>query len=257
MKRFLLLSFVSIVYHLPAQAEETPEERALSIVRMLDKANEGYQSEISTTEITLINAHGEKITRKMSSKAKEVPNDGDKMVITFEWPADVKGTKMLTWTHKKGEDDQWLYLPSVKRTKRIAARNKTGSFMGSEFSYEDLGSQEIEKFTYKFVREGQEDSRDSWVIERYPTDQNSGYSKQIAILDKEYLGPTKVIYFDRRNEELKVSKFAGYKRFNKWWRPETIHVVNSQTKKESILLWKYRELGKQLQDSAFASENIQ
>ena len=75
---------------------------------------------------------------------------------------------MLTWTHKKEDDDQWLYLPSMKKVKRISSHeSKTGSFMGSEFSYEDLGSQEVEKYKYKFVKDDELSGRKAWLIERY------------------------------------------------------------------------------------------
>ena len=103
--------------------------------------------------LELINAHGDVTKRKMVMEVLEGTDDGDKSRSVFEWPADVKGTKLLTWTHKKGDDDRWLYLPAVKRVKRISSSNKSGSFMGSEFAYEDFSSQEVEKYTYKLLDE--------------------------------------------------------------------------------------------------------
>ena len=127
------------------------EDKGLEIARKTDKANDGFKGEVSTMEMVLINAHGDRTTRKLTSRGIETASDGDRSRIEFEWPADVKGTRMLTWTHRKNDDDQWLYLPAVKRVKRISSNNKSGSFMGSEFAYEDLGSQEVDKYKYKLL----------------------------------------------------------------------------------------------------------
>ena len=132
MKLILFINLFLFTFQSQANAQ-----KGLEIMTKADKANSGFLGETSEMHMTLINAHGDKVERKMNSKITETESDGDKSIFTFQWPADVKGTKMLTWTHKKGNDDQWLYLPALKRVKRITSRNKTGSFMGSEFSYEE------------------------------------------------------------------------------------------------------------------------
>ena len=230
---------------------ETVEEKGLRIAQEADTANSGFQGETSEMNMILINAHGDRIERKMTSQAMEIKNDGDKSIVTFLWPADVKGTKMLTWSHKTKDDDQWLYLPAQKRIRRISSRNKSGSFMASEFSYEDLGSQEPEKYTYKYLRDEKISGRDTWVSERYPTDKKSGYSKQITWTDKEYMNAVKVDYFDRRGDLLKTAIFTGYKKNGKWWRAQEIKMLNHQTKKSSILSWKKRKLSVKFSDRQF------
>ncbi len=158
---------------------------------------------------------------------------------------------MLTWSHKVGSDDQWLYLPALKRVKRISSSSRTGSFMGSEFSYEDLGSDEIEKYTYKFLNDGTVEERPVWVIQRIPVDKKSGYSKQIVYSDKTYKNPLKIEYFDRKGELLKTSTFSLYKKYKNFWRPGRIRMINHQTKKESVLDWENRKLGQKLDSRAF------
>ncbi|MCB0355971.1 MAG: outer membrane lipoprotein-sorting protein, partial [Bdellovibrionales bacterium] len=172
-----------------------------------------------------------------------VKGDDDKSIITFLWPADVKGSKMLTHTHKKDDDDQWLFLPALKRVKRISSRSKTGSFMGSEFSYEDLSSQEIEKYKYKWLRDEKFNGEDHWVIERFPIDSKSGYKRQVVWLSKKILHASKVDYYDRKNELLKTATFHDYVKLKRWWRPGSIKMINHQTKKSSILKWKNRKIG--------------
>lgn len=232
-------------------ASQAQAEKGFDIMKKAEDFNNGFLGESSKMQMLLINAHGDKVERKMQSKITETKDDGDKSVITFLWPADVKGTKMLTWTHKKTDDDQWLYLPALKRVKRINSRNKTGSFMGSEFSYEDLGSQEVEKYTYKFVKEDKLNDRKVWIIERTSVEKNSGYSKEVVYMDQEYQNPVKIEYYDRKKELLKVSNFTDYKKYGKYWRFNKIEVKNVQTKKSSVLTWQDRELNQKYSESDF------
>src|SRR5262245_35054999 len=109
-----------------AARAETPEEKGLAIAQKADAANEGWGSERAMMNMELINAHGDRTQRRMLTEVIEGKEDGDKAKTSFDWPADVKGTKLLTWTHKKNEDDQWLYLPAVKRVKRISSNNRSG-----------------------------------------------------------------------------------------------------------------------------------
>lgn len=236
----------------------TPETRGLNIMQDAEKANDGFRSETAAMEMILINAQGDKTTRRMASRVLELSDDGDRSLITFDWPADVKGTRMLTWSHKVKTDDQWLYLPSLGRVKRISSRNKSGSFMGSEFAYEDLGSQETEKYTdYKYLGDDTIGGRQTWKVQRVPTERRSGYSKQIVWMDTEYQNALKIEYYDRKGELLKTMTFSGYKQFNnKYWRVTRIDVTNHQTLKKSSLTWSKRSLGADIDETEFESESL-
>lgn len=234
--------------------------KGLEIAKKIDKINTGFVGEFSEMEMILINAQGDKITRKLNSKVKENTSDGDMSLSTFLIPKDVEGTKMLTWTHKKDDDDQWLFMPSLKRVKRIHSNNKEASFMGSEFSYEDLGSQEVEKFTYKFIEEGKlQDGTEYWKIERYPT-KKSGYTKQVSTISKKYNNPVKIEYYNRRKELKKTADFSNFKEYKvgkkTFFRANKIHVVNHLTKKQSVLKWNKREIGKKFSKKDFSKEGL-
>ncbi len=252
-KRWFTILFLAAA---PAAAA-TPEERGLEIARQVDKANEGFAGEKSEVTMLLINAHGEKAERRMNMQILEGKTDGDKSLSEFQWPADVKGTKMLTWTHKSGDDDQWLYLPSAKRVKRIASNNKSGAFMGSEFAFEDLASQEVEKYTYKFLEEKDLGGRKVWVTERFPVDKRSGYTRIVTYTDQEYMNPLKLEYYDRKNELLKVATFSGYEKTGKLWRFKVIDMDNVQTKKKSVLTWNKRQVNVSLDERLFQSESLE
>ncbi len=239
----------------------SPAARGLEIATTIHAANAGYGAERATMEMILINAHGDKTTRKMDSVTREFPGDGERSLLEFLWPADVKGTRMLTWNHKTKNDDQWLYLPAVGGVKRISARSKTGSFMGSEFSYEDLGGQEVERFTYKFITEETLNGRKVWVSDRFPTDKKSGYTRQRVYADQGYMNAVKVEYFDRRGELLKTATFSTFKKYGKFWRPDEVHMINHQTKKQSTLTLNHRKLGSSstldIDDDAFDSDALE
>ena len=204
-RRFRLCVLSLALASAPAAAS-TPEEQGLQIARKADQANEGFGSERSELTMELVNAHGDVTTRRLVIEAIERPGDGDRSRAIFQWPADVKGTKLLTFTHQQGDDDQWLFLPAVKRVKRISSNNKSGSFMGSEFAYEDLASTELPKYRYKLLGDSAVGGRPCWQLERVPVDRNSGYSRQVMFMDKEYLNPLRIDYYDRKNELLKIRR---------------------------------------------------
>ena len=141
MKHFLA-SIVMIFSHIICA--QSPEQRGLEIAQKMKAAGEGFISDTSEMEMILIDSYGTRVSRKMKGTSMEGQNGEDRAITEFLSPADVKGTKLLTHSHKGEDDDQWLYLPAMKRKKRISGGARSSSFMGSEFSYEDLGSQDIE-----------------------------------------------------------------------------------------------------------------
>ena len=130
-----------------------PVKKGLEIATEMDAQDKGFVDQKADMVMILRDQRGKEASREIKTSTLEVKGDGDKSLITFNQPRTVKGTKFLSFTHKKGDDDQWLYLPKLKRVKRISSSNKDGSFMGSEFAYEDISSQEIEKYTYKYLKE--------------------------------------------------------------------------------------------------------
>ncbi len=240
-----------------AQGAGDPARRGLEIALAADAANAGFGAEKATVTMELINAYGDSVRRKLTVATLEGKDDGDKSKVEFESPADVKGTKLLTWTHRKRENDQWLYLPAIKRIKRISGANTTGSFMGSELSYEDLASTEVEKFTYRFIDEPRAGERETYRIERYPLDKNSGYAREIIWLDKEYQNPLRVEYYDRKNVLLKIATLGGYGKHGRFWRASSMTIDNVQTKKRTVLVWELRQLPAPLAPQDFDSARLE
>ena len=101
--------------------------------------------------MTLRNSRGRQSRRSLKIRQLEVAADGDKLLVVFDTPKNIRGTALLSYSHKFASDDQWLYLPAMKRVKRITSHNRSGPFLSSEFAYEDLALQEVEKFRYRLI----------------------------------------------------------------------------------------------------------
>jgi hypothetical protein len=254
-----LLLITLLVFNFSLSANVSPEEKGLDIALQMEKANSGFVGESSQMKMELIDAYGARVTRLMEGKVREVSEDGDQSLSIFLNPKDVKGTKMLTWSHKDKDDDQWLFLPSSKRVKRISSRGKSASFMGSEFSYEDLGSQEVEKYNFKWLKDQKLDGSDVWVLER-KSKKKSGYSKMILFVSKKYLNSLKTEYYDRKGELLKVAAVTDFQNYKvpgkSVWRSSKIHMKNIQTKKESIISWDQRKLGVKFKAKDFKKRSL-
>jgi hypothetical protein len=234
---FIFILAITFLYTADHSLAETPEEKGLAIAVEADRRNIGFENSTADMLMILKNRHGQESRREIRIWTLEVEGDGDKSLTIFDSPKDVKGTAFLNYTHKQGDDDQWLYLPALKRVKRISSRNKSGSFMGSEFSYEDISSQEVEKYTYKWIRDETYEGNDCFVSERYPVDKkNSGYSRQVNWLDKQEYRVWKVEYFDRKNMHFKTLTMRNHQQYEgKFWRALELYMVNHQTGKSTLL----------------------
>ena len=223
---------------MPALAlAETAEEKGLAIARQADERGNGFKDLQQTLTMTLRTKSGQEATRELRFKVLEVPGDGDKSLTIFDQPKDVEGTALLTFAHKTGDDDIWLFLPALKRVKRIAGSNKSGPFMGSEFAFEDMSSPELEKYKYKFLRDDKFDGRDFSVVEAVPLDRNSGYSRTEVWFDKAELRAEKVDYYNKRGDLLKTQVSSGYKKYlDRYWYADRIEMVNHQSGRSTVLL---------------------
>ena len=254
MKLLSALLLLLLPFGLQAQ---TPEEQGLAIAQEADRRDSGFGDFTSDVKMILKNKHGQQSTREIRSRTLEVDGDGDKSMTIFDKPRDVKGTALLSFTHKVGPDDQWLYLPALKRVKRIASDNKSGPFMGSEFAYEDISSQEVEKYTYKYLRDDTFDGMDVFVFERYPVDKKSGYTRQIVWLDKEHYKERKIEFYDRKNALLKTLLLTDYHQYlDQYWRAHDMHMENHQTGKSTSLLQSNYQYRTGLSDRDFDKNSL-
>lgn len=223
---------------------QTPEEKGLELAKKVDLQDRGFGDSMNEITMVLRDQHGNERLRHMRNRTMEVTDDGDKSIIIFDNPGDVKGTAFLSFTHKVGTDDQWLFLPALKRIKKISSSNKAGAFMNSEFAFEDIASQEVEKYTYRYLREDELDGIQCFVNQSDPVDPKSGYSKLEVWIDQQRLIPLRVDFYDRGGNRKKTLNLSDYRQYlDKFWRAGTWTMVNHQTGKSTELRmtnWQFR-----------------
>ena len=256
MTRFSALVLASAV--VPALAAAGPaEDKGLAIAKEADRRDTGFGDTTADMIMVLRNKRGQESRRELEIRTLEVEDDGDKSMTVFHNPRDVRGTALLTFSHGVKPDDQWLYLPALRRVKRIASNNKSGPFMGSEFAYEDLSSQEIDKYKYKYIKDDKVDGVDCFLIERYPVDKDSGYTKQQVWLDKDEYRVRKIDYYDRKSQLLKTLTPTEYKQYlGKYWRADKMLMVNHQTGKSTELTWSNFKFKNGLKDADFTRTRL-
>ena len=227
-----------------SRADTSPEEAGFRIATEARERQKGFGNFTANLTMILRNKRGQESERELRLKVIEVEGDGDRTLFVFDRPRDVKGTAFLVHAHKDEPDDQWLYLPALKRVKRISSSKQSGSFMGSEFSYEDMGAVEVEKFTHRYLRDESCTDLECTVLERIPVNRDSGYSRQLVWLDREELRIMQIQFFDRRDEHLKTLVVEDYEKYlDRFWRGAKITMTNHLTGKSTVLLWSDYEFG--------------
>ncbi|MEL7311640.1 MAG: outer membrane lipoprotein-sorting protein [Pseudomonadota bacterium] len=231
--------------------DNSEAQNGRAIAEEADRRGQGFGDTQSRLAMTLFDGRGNQVSRAMRSKTLERDTDGDRTLLFFEDPADVRGTAFLTHGHLDRDDDQWLYLPAIKRVKRITSRNRSGAFMSSEFSYEDLGNDAIDKYEYRYLGDAQIADQAAYALERIPVG-TSGYSRQVAWLDQEHLRILKIDYYDRAGAHLKTLLADLHELFeDRYWRPLKMEMTNHQTGRRTILEWSDYKFSAGLEASEF------
>jgi hypothetical protein len=260
MKRMQMLAIglvaTGIASSIPAVAQ-SDEEKGLKIAMESDSRDAGFDNWVATAKMILKDKQGSEAVRTFRMMTLEQREDGDKTLAIFDKPADLAGTAVLTYSHALVPDDQWLYLPEVKRIKRISSQNKAALFMGSEFAYEDLSSWELKKYRYKYLRDETIDGHECYVVENTPAYADSAYSKQIEWVDKKLYHPRRLDYYDRQGRLLKTMTFTGYQQYaGKHWRASEQRMENHQTGKVTQVIWGTYKFKTNLHKSEFTPQGM-
>lgn len=230
-----LLTLAALLLPLPLLAA-APVNRGQEVAIAADSRLHGYGDTRMALDMLLISPSGQTASRVLRMQSLEAGTAGDRTLMVFDTPRDLAGTALLSWNHPDGDDEQWLYLPAVKRVKQIGARNKSGPFMGSEFAFEDIVTPFWQKFTYRFLREETRDGLPCFVVERIPRDTFSGYTRQTMWVDQQDYLIRRIEYVDRKEKLLKTYTATGFRKYeNRHWRASEMLMVNHQTGKQTRL----------------------
>ena len=253
----LLLTFAVILADRADAA--TLDEKGFEIAARSDRTDVGFAESEVELKMVLRNAAGQEATRSLRISTLEKPDEsvGDKSLVFFNTPRDIQGTALLSHAKILDPDDQWLYLPALKRVKRISSSNKSGPFVGSEFAFEDFTAIELNKFEYTFIGVEECDDLQCDVLERLPRYENSGYTKQIAWVDQTDFQIRKVEFYDRRGDLLKVLELKDYRLYeNGVWRAHLLSMSNVQTNKNTDLIYEDFKFGSGLTEDDFVKGRL-
>lgn len=254
------LLWTSVLLAPAAAAAETAEEKGFAVAARSDRSDRGFGDSEVRLEMVLRNRAGKEARRQLTVRTLEVADEGlgDRSLVVFESPPDVAGTGLLSHAKILEPDDQWLYLPALKRVKRISSVNKSGPFVGSEFAFEDLTALELGKFDYRWL--GEEPCADLTcdVVERIPRYEHSGYSRQKSWIDQDAYQVRKVEYYDRKGDLLKTLTLDDYRRYDGgFWRAHRLSMVNHVSGKETDLLYSDYRFGLGLTETDFTTGVLQ
>lgn len=222
---------------LQAQTEGA-EDRGLRLATEASNRSGGYDDISVSGEMILRTASGQSAERRFDASWISTGEGSSRSLLIFRWPGDIRNTALLTHTYTGRNDDQWLYLPAMERVRRISGSGRSGSFVGSEFAYEDMADQEVDKFDHLWIAdEPCPGGGMCHVIDRFPTTR-SGYSRQRIWLDTVELRLRQVYYFDRRGAHLKTLEVSDYRQYlGRFWRAGRMEMQNHLTGAGTRLNW--------------------
>ena len=208
--------------------------------------------------MTLINRRGRTRERTLLSFTKEYGKDS-KSLMFFQSPADVKGTGFLQYDYDDPdkEDDRWLYLPALKKVRRISGSSKNDYFMGTDFTYDDMGNRAVEEDHHKLLREEEVDSLKCWVLESTPKDEDYMYSRTVRWIRQDALLPVKVEFYDRHGNLLKALTIPDIRKQDGFWAMFRMEMDNLQEKHKTILEFKEINYNVGLKDNLFRVSTLE
>lgn len=230
------IGFLLVSFSLPAQ----PDAR-----KIMENAREASKivglEAISTLRI--YDARGRERVRQTSVASREFDNGTtEKRIIRFLSPAEVKGTGMLIYDYEEKNDDMWIYMPALRKTRRIVSSEKSRSFMGSEFSNADMSAPRLDDFEYTLLRSEDADDTDCWVIESIPGNDDvmdeMGYGRKITWIGKKDFVPRRAQYFNEDNDLFKELNATGVKSIDpagKKFMAMQMEIANLENGRKSVM----------------------
>jgi len=225
-----------------------------------EEQNKG-EDEFNKTTMRLINKRGQERNRRLDYYSKTGEDDNDKILIRFLEPADVKGVGLLTVEHTDRDDDQWLYLPALKKVRRISSSDQGDSFMGTDYTYEDIRSEKLDKHIYKLIGSEVFEGHDCYLVEALPANEeqkkDSGYAKRVLWVRKDIYLMLQVKYYDKKGEHFKTEVRRDIvEAAPNLYRPDYMEMKNHKTGHTTIITFDSREMNSGLADSLFTERTL-
>ncbi len=264
---FVALASILLIFQPMQQVQAQTQDAAPNVTDLMERSYQAtrFKQSVSDATFRLISASGQERVRKTFAATKMQDNGQDnRRVIRFLSPSDVRNTSTLMIENQAGEDEIWVYLPALKKSRRIAGQNKKGSFVGTELSYGDIIGHKPSSWAHKFIRQDKYEDAAVYVIESIPKSSDianqSGYSKRLQWLDKNSAIALKTEFYDLGGALLKTSINSDLKLVdakNKKWQTMTVQVKNHQTGGSTIVKLDKFDIATPVSDDYFATRYLE
>jgi len=212
--------------------------QSLTGKQIIDKVYNRPAGDDQTSDLamTLTNKSGAQRVRKIKQFTMDL-GDVEKSIMFFLSPADVKNTSFMNWTYDSDQsDDQWIYLPALKKTKRISSDSKSDYFMGSDFTYDDLGDRKLEDDTHQLLREETIDGKECYVVESVSKDEDYMYSKTVVWVNKSNFIGVKKEFYDEDEDLLKILTIKEVEKISDIWVIKNSEMKNVQKNHRTTII---------------------
>lgn len=244
---------------LPATGSESPDW----VARQIDARDTGRDSRIAMS-MRLYDRQGRVRERSLIvTTLRGSGGRGDRVLVRFISPGDIKGTAFLVWEHASSDDERFLYLPSLGRVRRIAGSEKQESFVGSDLSYEDIGGREIDDYRYGFVQrdalwsgpDGR--SHPAWELESTAVDKDSHYPRTVSLVRKDNFVVVAATLYNHRNEREKRYEVRRLDPIDGIWTAVNVVMTNEQQRTRTELVVEKAEYNVGLSEAYFTRRTLE
>lgn len=244
-----------------------PTAQAMTAREIMEKVDARDDGDHMTADVkmTLIDKQKNKRIREMKVFTKDKGDDTWKMQF-FLSPADVKDTGFLTYDYYEGDrdDDQWLYLPDLHKTKRIATSDKSSAFMGSDFSYADMTRRVLDEWNYKLLKEDMVGEHKVWLIEAVPINEEVqnryGYLKSVVFIRQDIFMGIRAVHWLKEGKKIKYQENKGIKQIDGVWVATELHQKTTKNKimlHRTIMEYNNIKYNQKLDDSLFSVRKLE
>jgi outer membrane lipoprotein-sorting protein len=227
---------------------------------IMKRADERYTGDTAQYKLSmsLISSRGAPRVREVSYYFKDY-GDTEKILMVFNNPRDVAGTGYLSFSYddESKDDDIWLYLPAMKRVRRITGSGKNDSFMGTDFTYEDMGSRSLGKDEFSLRGEEALEGDPCWVVEAKPKDGRDPYGRRVIWVHQDSYVIRAADYYDRQDRLLKTLRVSGIRQIDGIWTAQKMEMTNVQDKHSTVIDMSEISFNIPLDDNLFAVTSLE
>jgi hypothetical protein len=245
---------------LRAQQQPAPQGQALTGEQILRHTDHDWRSrdERAVVEMVLVSEDDQRQLRSMEILTRTGEGDDDMNMLRFLAPPTIRGTAVLTLEQTGRADDQWLYLPALRKTKRIASTQRTQRFAGTDFTYEDLRSENFPAWNYRTLDDAKVGDADCYVVEATPKDpEESGYSRRLLSVEKARFLVLKVEFYDKQQHLSKTLQNRDWEQVQGLWRARQSMMEDHLRRTKTIWRVTERQINPGLPDNTFTEANLE